>query len=105
MSQATILKINVQLIADKPTDVEDSDVEGMYEVELHSSTDGMPKEKLASIALDVFHSNIGIGTLEDFVISALDSDLVVLDEDESHEPYSGSKLGAVYKVDEQAMAI
>lgn len=105
MSQATILKINVQLIADKPTDSEDGDVEGLYEVELHSSADGLPKEKLASIALDVFHSNIGIGTLDDFVISALDSDLTVLGEDESHEPYSGSKLGTLYKVEDEAMAI
>lgn len=69
---------------------EDKNVPGVYVVEVNA---GHPPDKSASIALDIFHSRVAIGMLDDFEISVVGKDGQVIPQDEAHEDYSGENEG------------
>lgn len=58
-----ILTIVANLLASKPSSSEDEAVAGEYSVEVNSD---LPDDKAASVALDIFHSNIAVDVLDDF---------------------------------------
>lgn len=70
---------------------DDLDVAGEYDVSL--SEDVGPGQA-ADVALDVFHSNVAIKTLDDFVITVLFEGKEV-EGDPEHESYSYSHLGSM----------
>lgn len=86
--------IYVRKVSDELDDPEDEGVEGLYAVIFEFETDAIPKAKLASVALDAFHSQQPIGFLEDFEIHAVDDTGKFVDEDEDHE--NGSDAGLAY---------
>lgn len=91
----TKLRVNVLQISAELDDQEDQGAAGIYEVALSEKASRMPERKCASIALDVFHSHVPIGGLDDFAITVLDEQGRVIAEDGDHEDYSGSHEGQV----------
>ena len=72
-------------------DQDDLHVPGIYSVLVQK---GLPEPKMASVALDVFHSCCAISVLDDFAFFVLDPRTgKVLVEDDDHEAYSGTHLG------------
>ena len=70
---------------------EDRHVPAVYAVSVPRK---LSAEKSASVALDVFHSTVPVGNLDDFVFRVFDPVTGrILPEDDNHEAYSGSKLG------------
>jgi hypothetical protein len=92
------LKINAFCLGRAPSDEEDDHVEGIYAVQFNADTTGLSVEKLAAMALDIFHSRIGIGTLDDFTITVLDGNDDPVEVDDSHEENSASSSGIVEKI-------
>jgi hypothetical protein len=56
--------------------------------------------KACSVALDIFHSNVGINRLDDFVILVHDSDGNLLHEEAGHVAYSCEDDGDVEKLND-----
>lgn len=72
-------------------EAEDQSVPGLY---LILAPKGLPLARLASAALDAFHTRISVGNLDDFEFFAFDQmTWRVLEEAEGHEAYSLSQLG------------
>lgn len=92
-----MLQITVRRIAPL-TDEEDAEVPGLYKVLFNQDVSSLTREKQASMALDIFHSTIAIGTLDDFDIMVVDNNGQAVGQDDSHEDYSSSKAGDVEKV-------
>lgn len=95
------LFVNVRCVNPSPDTDEDAGVEGVYEVQFQSSTTELSLPKLASAALDIFHSQFGIGVLEDFDISVVNEQHELVEEDSSHESYSFKDIGVVSKINDQ----
>lgn len=91
------LRVNVRRIA-ALSDEEDAEVDGVYQVHFFDCVSALPLEKRAAIALDIFHSSIAIGTLDDFDIAVVDHLNRAVAQDEAHESYSASDDGSVEKI-------
>lgn len=73
------------------SDPEDKEVRGLYSVKIHAA---LGRKKWASAALDVFHSNKSVGTIDEFEFTVIDPvSKTVLEEDPDHESYSLSRSG------------
>ena len=82
---------------------EDECIAGDYEVSLdfgrnENDLKDMPHSKLASLALDNFHAQFGIASLDDFQISVLDSSGREIEEDGDHEPSSSKSYFFIEKI-------
>lgn len=99
-----MLQISVRRVSPL-TDAEDEGVEGLYRVHFNADVSALTKEKQASIALDIFHTDIGISTLDDFAITVVEENGKAVAQDEDHEDYSESDSGAVEKVADEPMYI
>jgi hypothetical protein len=95
----TNLKISVRRVLPL-TDREDAHAPGTYLVQFAESVKGLPQPKLASIALDVFHSNVSIGCLDDFEINVVDELDRTVQQDADHDDYSGSDDGTVEQIND-----
>jgi hypothetical protein len=95
-------KLNINIRRVFPlTDHEDASVAGLYQVEFDQKARGLPLSKLAGIALDVLHTNIPIGVLDDFEIDVIDDETKLIAPAPEHEEYSGSQLGTIEKISEK----
>jgi len=84
-----VAAINLRL--KKHLEAEDRHVPAVYVVSVLKK---LSAEKSASVALDVFHSTVPVGNLDDFVFLVFDPLTGrILPEDDNHEAYSGSNLG------------
>lgn len=83
--------VNVRAIADV-SGTDDESVAGLYAIAFNKNVKGA-KAKRASIALDIFHSHVGIECLDNFEICVLDHKKRLVEEDDEHESYSGSDRG------------
>lgn len=95
----TDIKINALCLGKAPSEAEDFNIEGIYAVTFDSDTTDLSKSKLASLALDVFHSHVAVSNLDDFEFTVLDGNNEPIGEDENHIAYSEKKSGTVEKVD------
>jgi hypothetical protein len=69
---------------------EDTDIPGIYIIHVAK---GLKLPSTASAALDAFHSNVPVGSLEDFEFTVFDpSTGMVIEEDPDHESYSKTHL-------------
>jgi hypothetical protein len=96
------MQISVRRIAPL-SDREDASVPGVYLVEFASHVCDLPLPKLASTALDVFHSDVPIGVLDDFEFTVVHGVDTIVAQDPDHEDYSGSDDGAVRKISDAPM--
>ena len=78
------MRINVQELC-PPTDPEDIGVAGIYEVSFAVATAGLTPSKMASMVLDIFHSNVAIGMLDDFDIAVIDANDQFVEQDPTHQ--------------------
>lgn len=92
------MKINVFRTAISLDDEEDVGIDGIYQVIFDEDYTGVPESKLASMALDLFHTQIAIACLDDFEITVLNDQDEPIAEDESHESYSFKGNGFIEKV-------
>lgn len=94
------LKVNVrQLVADEDLDdVEDECVKGIYKVEFAFDSASFTLPVKVSIALDIFHSTVAIGYLDDFEVCVVDDEGRPMEEDPNYEPYSVIWKGDVLKI-------
>jgi len=101
MTTMLSLLINaVPLVDPAQMDCEDKDVPGVYRVDLDiESVIGASMHKCASMALDVFHSSVPVGILDDFSFDVLTFDTrTPISQDENHDDYSASHCGDVEKI-------
>jgi hypothetical protein len=69
----------------------DRGVKGVYSVEVEA---GLPGEKQAAVALDVFHSSVPVGMPDDFTFTVFDPESgQTLAQDLERADYSGSASG------------
>jgi hypothetical protein len=92
--------VNVRCLLATPTDAEDESLEGKYQVTFDTDAAGFSEEKLASIALDVFHAKQGINELEEFEITVLNAHGQPVEQDENHVHGAGEGFATVEKVDD-----
>lgn len=97
------LRINVRQIADKLASTDDAEAAGIYVVLFDFDISGMSTEKLASIALDIFHPYAGIDLLDEFEIDAIDHSGTRVTDDDSHDATSWADRGFVFKTDAEAI--
>lgn len=97
------MKINVFRTAITLDHADDEGVEGIYEVTFDEDYPDVSDAKMASMALDLFATKIGIECLDDFTITALNDNDEPVDEDETHESYSFDGKGDVEKTSDVAI--
>ena len=95
-----MLKISVRCIAPCHND---ESVEGVYHVHFNDDRSLLSKAKQASIALDIFHSQISV--LDDFEITVVDEEGNAVGQDKAHVHYSASDAGSVDKVSDVPMYV
>lgn len=78
---------------------EDAEVQGAYRIDFTVETSSLSKEKIAAKALDIFHSQVAITMLDDFLIAVYDRKRQI-EADPDHESYSASYAGSASKVSE-----
>lgn len=96
------MQINARLISTL-SDREDAGTPGVYLVDFAPDVRTHPAPKLASIALDIFHSNVPIGAMDDFEITVIYGGATVAGRDPDHEDYSGSNDGSIEKISDHPM--
>ncbi len=69
--------------------IDDDNVHGVYAVEVNED---LNSKNAASVALDIFHSNIAVDTLDDFEFTVKYRGRT-LSENPDHKTYSGEALG------------
>lgn len=99
-----MLKINVCCVSDS-LDSDDEGVEGVYQPIFDDDVTQIALPKLAQIALDIFHEEIGISNLDNFEITVIDENGSAIDWDDTHTPYSASQSGCVEKISDTPMDI
>lgn len=78
------------------TDPADQDVAGRYRVALKP---GIPDAHLASAALDVFHSDVPVDTLDDFSFEVTDLGGKALAQDDTAKQYQYVDCGEIVGVE------
>lgn len=83
--------IHIACVPQSELHPDDDEVSGVYQILVDQD---ISPEKAVSIALDVFHTSIGIRVLDHFEITAHDvTGRLLPNQDEDHEPYSGEGMG------------
>ena len=90
MPEKRILIVVATHISQTFTDVEDREIPGRHAIEVDEDT---PVNLLASVALDVFHDQVAVGTLDDFSFRVEDEHGNQLVETDKHEAYSAKHKG------------
>lgn len=88
----TTVQVHVDL-AEGCTDIDE--VTGIYTIEL---MDNVADRNLCDAALDLFHSSIAIGELDDYTIYVTDINGVVLDSRPDCKPYAFKNAGKIMEV-------
>jgi hypothetical protein len=95
---AEFMYVNVCCRLAAPSNQADQDLGGIYQVDFNFAAWKLTPEKLAAIALDIFHSHIRIGVIADFVVDALDEDNMPIWPDDLHIEGSASTRGEVKQI-------
>lgn len=77
---------------------DDIDVQGIYQVSFDKAYPDLCESKLASMALDLFHTENGIKCLDDFEITVINNDDEPIPASEDHESYSYTGKGSIGKI-------
>lgn len=92
------MNINVFRRAIQLDHEDDTHVQGIYQVSFDKAYPDVPESKLASMALDLFSTEIGINCLDDFEITVINNDDEPIAESDDHESYSYTGKGSVDKI-------
>jgi hypothetical protein len=82
--------VHAELLSRRASDPDDAKVPGDYPVEIF---DEVPDNMLAGVALDIFHSCVAVGCLDDFEFNVTNEQGDKLEEPENHVDYSGADKG------------
>lgn len=92
------MQVSVRRVAPLSSE-EDAEVQGAYRIDFTVETSSLSKQKIAAMALDIFHSQVAITVLDDFLIAVYDRKRQI-EADPDHESYSASNAGNASKVSE-----
>lgn len=95
--ESQVIRISVRCIPGEPTDPDDSDIEGVYQILFYKPLIDLSIEKRASMALDVFHGSYSVCNIEEFEIVVVDNQDDTVGTDETHQEMSGEKSGDIVK--------
>lgn len=104
-AQDPSLRVNVRQRSSVLQDMEDEGLPGVYAISFNSGADQGTLAKRASIALDIFHGNWGIGNVDDFDIEVVDAAGAKVDRDLQHEDGSGENSGHADKISDQPLPV
>lgn len=84
-----VVTVHVKKVAKRLSSKSDAEVAGVYHIEIKK---GVPKKNWAGVALDVFHSNVAVKSLDDFEFTVKDGQEEIIEPDD-YESYSGGDKG------------
>lgn len=96
-AMATV-QINVELIREELEVASDCDVAGLYKVAFGKDMSGMPRARLAAVALDIFYATRPVRWLDDFEIFAVDGAGNRIEAEQGHQRGTFADFGTVENV-------
>jgi hypothetical protein len=90
--------INVRCVRFTPSHRNDQDIGGLYLIDINLPVLKFTLEELASIALAIFMSNVGMHLPDEFLLDVLDADNAPICEAINHIEGSGAKCGTVKQI-------